>query len=354
MRTRDHRQVFGIQHPIVLAPMAGGPSTPALVAAVSNAGGLGSLGAAYLVPSAIRDAVAAVRRLTDRPFAVNLFVPEPAPPDMSRVAEVQAWLASYRAELGLSAPRLPDPLVIPFEDQLAAVVEARVPVASFTLGVPPAGAVQALAEAASLVVATATHVEEARALERAGVSAIVAQGAEAGGHRGIFLGRERDALIGTMALVPQVVDAVGVPVIAAGGIMDGRGIVAALALGACAAQLGTAFLACDEAGTDDLYRRALAESHDTSTTITRAFSGRPARGLQNRFMEEWAAREPAPFPLQNTLTADIRAAARRAGRPDLLSLWAGQGSAKTRRMPAAELVRALAGEMAAARRDAGA
>ena len=353
MRDRDHLQAFGIQHPIVLAPLAGGPSTPELVAAVSNAGGLGSLGAAYMTPSAIRDAIATIRRLTNRPFAINLFVPEPVPPDASRLEQVQSRLSAYRAELGLPTPRLPDPLVIPFEDQVAAVVEARVPMCSFTFGVPPAEAVRALRQAGSLVVGTATHVEEARVLERGGVDAIVAQGGEAGGHRGTFLGRAEDALIGTMALVPQVVDAVRVPVIAAGGIMDGRGIVAALVLGACAAQLGTAFLCCDETGTDEAYRRSLVESHDNSSTITRAFSGRAARGLRNRFVDEWETFEPAPFPLQNVLTADIRAAARRAGRPELVNLWAGQGSPKVRRMPAAELMRALVDEMAAARRNAG-
>ncbi|UQA59797.1 NAD(P)H-dependent flavin oxidoreductase [Polyangium aurulentum] len=353
MRDRDHQQAFGIQHPIVLAPLAGGPSTPELVAAVSNAGGLGSLGAAYMTPSAIRDAIATIRRLTDRPFAINLFVPEPAAPDASRLAEVQSRLSAYRAELGLPEPRLPDPLVIPFEDQLAAIVEAKVSMCSFTFGVPAAEVVRALRQAGSLVVGTATHVEEACVLERAGVDAIVAQGGEAGGHRGTFLGRADDALIGTMALVPQVVDAVRVPVIAAGGIMDGRGIVAALALGACAAQLGTAFLCCDETGTDEAYRRSLVESHDNSSTITRAFSGRAARGLRNRFVDDWETFEPAPFPLQNVLTADIRAAARRAGRPELVNLWAGQGSPKVRRMPAAELMRALVDEMAAARRNAG-
>lgn len=338
----------------MLAPLAGGPSTPELVAAVSSAGGLGSLGAAYLTPAAIRDAIATIRRLTDRPFAINLFVPEPAPPDTSRLVEVQSRLAAYRKELGLPAPRLPDPIVVPFDDQLAAVVEGRAPMCSFTFGVPAPEVVRALRQAGSLVVGTATHVEEARVLEAAGVDAIVAQGGEAGGHRGTFLGRAEDALIGTMALVPQVVDAVRVPVIAAGGIMDGRGIVAALALGACAAQLGTAFLCCDESGTDEAYRRSLVESRDTSSTITRAFSGRAARGLRNRFVEEWQVLEPAPFPLQNVLTADIRAAARRAGRPELVNLWAGQGSPRVRRMPAAELMRALVEEMAEARRDAGA
>lgn len=354
MRARDHHEVFGIQHPIVLAPMAGGPSTPALAAAVSSAGGLGSLGVAYLAPAAIREAIAAVRRQTDRPFGVNLFVPEPAPPDTSRVAEVQGWLAPYRDALGLPAPRLPDPLVIPFEDQLAVVLEARVPVTSFTFGVPAPEVVRALREAGSLVVGTATHVEEARALEQAGVDAIVAQGGEAGGHRGTFLGRAEDALIGTMALVPQVVDAVRVPVIAAGGIMDGRGVVAALALGARAAQLGTAFLGCDEAGTDAAYRRALAESRDTSTTITRAFSGKAARGLRNRFIEEWGEKEPAPFPVQNVLTGELRAAARKAGRAELVNLWAGQAAPMMRKGPAGEVVRALVEEMARAREAAGA
>lgn len=342
------RALFGIEHPIILAPMAGGPSTPELAAAVSRAGGLGSLGVAYLAPAAIRAEIAKLRSLTDRPFAVNLFVPEPAAPDRARVAEVQKWLAPYRAELGIAEP--PVPSSIPFAEQLAEVVAARVPIASFTFGVPSPETVRALKASGALVVGTATHVEEARQLAAAGVDAIAAQGAEAGGHRGTFAGRSEDTLVGTMALVPEIVDAVKLPVIAAGGIMDGRGIAAALALGAVAAQLGTAFLLCDEAGTDPGMRRAVAAAGDTSTTVTRAFTGRAGRGLRNRFTEEWVAREPAPFPLQHHLTADIRAAARKAGRPEFVNLWAGQGVARARAVPAGALVAALVAELATARR----
>lgn len=346
--SRPLGRLLGIQHPIVLAPLAGGPSTPELVAAVSQAGGLGSLGAAYLEPATIRDAVATIRRLTDRPFAVNLFLPEPSSPSDSRVQEVQALLAPYRAELGIPEPPLPATWSIPFEGQLNAVIEARVPICSFVFGAPTPDVMRRLRQSGTVVIGTATHVEEARQLAAAGVDAIVAQGGEAGGHRGTFLGRAEDALIGTMALVPQVVDAVPVPVIAAGGIMDGRGILAALSLGACAAQLGTAFLNCDEAGTDEAYRAELAQSHETGTTITRAFSGRAARGLRNRFIDEWAAREPAPFPIQNALTRDVRNAARKQGRSEFLSLWAGQGAPQVRRMPAAALVQRLMEELRAA------
>jgi nitronate monooxygenase len=342
---------FGIRHPIVLAPMAGGPSTPALAAAVTNAGGLGSLGASYLGPDQIRAEIAEVRRLTAGPFGVNLFAPETDEPDRSRVAEIQALLAPYREELGIAPePLVPDPS---FADQLAAVVDGRPAVASITFGVPAPEVVRALRDAGALVVGTATHVAEARALAAAGVDAIVAQGAEAGGHRGTFIGRAEDALVGTMALVPQVVDAVDVPVIAAGGIMDGRGVVAALALGASAAQLGTAFLTSDEAGSDAVYRSELLRGRDTGTAITRAFSGRAARGLRNRFFDEWAAREPAPWPVMNALTRDIRAAARRLGRPELRSLWAGQGVGLVRSGPAAARVAALVEEMDVARRGLG-
>jgi nitronate monooxygenase len=265
-----------------------------------------------------------------------------------RVEEVQALLAPYRAELGLPEPPRPAAWSIPFDEQLDAVIDARVPICSFVFGVPGPDVVRRLHEVGAIVVGTATHVEEARQLAAAGVDALVAQGGEAGGHRGTFLGRAEDALIGTLALVPQVVDAVSVPVLAAGGIMDGRGILAVLALGACAAQLGTAFLACDEAGTDPAYRAALTRGHETSTTITRAFSGRAARGLRNRFIDEWAGCEPAPFPVQNTLTRDLRNAARKQGRAEFLSLWAGQGVPKMRRMPAAALVQKLLEELRAA------
>lgn len=339
---------LGLEHPIVQAPMAGGPTTTELVAAVSSAGALGSLGAAYLTGAAIRAAVAEIRRRTSRPFAINLFIPEREPLDLARVEAAQAMLAPYRAELGLPTPPVPSPLTIPFEEQIEATLEARVAGVSFTMGALDPAMVRAFQAQGAVVMGTATTVAEARILEGTGVDAIVAQGSEAGGHRGTFAAPFERALVGTMALVPQIVDAVRVPVIAAGGIMDGRGVAAALALGAAAAQLGTAFLTCAEAGTDPAHRRALVESSDESTTVTRAFSGKPARGLRNRFIEEIEPRGEAiaPFPLQNALTRDIRAAATRLGRPELTSQWAGQASAMVRSMSAAELIAALARELA--------
>jgi nitronate monooxygenase len=228
------------------------------------------------------------------------------------------------------------------------VLEERVPVFSFTFGIPPREMLEACRKAGILTMGTATTVAEARALEQAGVDFVCAQGAEAGGHRGTF---DRDAdppLIGTMALVPQIAGAVGVPVIAAGGIMDGRGVAAALALGASAVSMGTAFLLCPEAGTSAPYRAALREARDDSTVITRAFSGRSARGLSNRFTREMAGAALAPFPVQNALTREIRAAAGKAGDSSLLSLWAGQGAPLSREVPARELAARIVREADAA------
>ena len=354
---------LGLRHPIVQAPLAGGGDTPELVAAVSEAGGLGFIGAAYLQPEAIADAARRVRRLTARPFGINLFAPgspvELALPGEVDVEPALARLAPYHAELGLPPPQAPSPPADPFPGQLAAVLESGAAVFSFTFGIPPAEALQAVRERGMLLAGTATTVEEAVALAEAGVDVVVAQGAEAGGHRGTFRGSFEAALVGTMALVPQVADAVGLPVVASGGIMDGRGIAAALALGASAVQMGTAFLACHEAGVPEAYKQAIVGARDDGTALTRAFSGRPARGIVNRFMVEMAGPEGGahvlPFPLQNALTRPLRTAAGRAGRAELLSLWAGQAARLARRLPAAELVARLARETdeAAARLAAG-
>jgi nitronate monooxygenase len=328
---------LGIQHPLILAPLAGGPSTPALAAAVSEAGGLGSYGAAYLPLAKLREEIRAIRARTARPFAVNLFADEGAEADAATLKAAQAQVAKYRAALGLPEPGPPPPPV-PLADAFTVILEEKVPVFSFTFGIPPAGMLLACRDAGIATMGTATSVAEARALEAAGVDLVCAQGAEAGGHRGTF---DRDAdppLIGTMALVPQCVDAVRVPVVAAGGIMDGRGFAAALALGAGAVSLGTAFLRCPEAGTSAPYREALKQARDDSTVITRAFSGRAARGLANRFTREMAGATLAPYVVQNSLTREIRAAATRAGDSGLLSLWAGQAAALARDLPAAEVV----------------
>jgi nitronate monooxygenase len=337
---------FGLRHPIVLAPMAGGPSTPALCAAVSEAGGLGSYGAAYLPPAKLREEIRAIRALTRRPFVVNLQIDDGVSASPQQIAAAQEALAPFRAELGLPPPSPPAPHGS-WRALFEVLVEERAPIFGSCYGVPPRDVLDACRRAGIATFGTATSVSEARALDDAGVDVIAAQGAEAGGHRGVF---DRDAdppLIGTMALVPQVVDAVGVPVIAAGGIMDGRGIAAAIALGASAACLGTAFLRCPEAGTSAPYRAALREAKDGSTTITRAFSGRAARGIANRLTRALARGPWAPYPVQNSLTREIRAAAAKAGNLELLSLWAGQGVAMGREEPAATLVERLAREMAA-------
>jgi nitronate monooxygenase len=256
--------------------------------------------------------------------------------------------------LGLPPPELPGSRGDAFDEQLAAALDSGAAVFSFTFGLLPASAVAAIKDRGMFLIGTATTVEEAIALERAGVDAIVTQGSEAGGHRSTFATPFDMGMVGTLALVPQVVDAVTVPVIASGGIMDGRGIAAALALGASAVQMGTAFLTCDEAGVPNAYKEAILKAREHETRLTRAFSGRPARGIVNRFMTEVEhADDPAvilPFPLQNALTRLLRNAAARQDRADYLSLWAGQGVRLARRQPAATLIARLAHETEAVMR----
>jgi len=328
---------LGMRHPLILAPMAGGPSTPALVAAVSEAGGLGSYGAAYLPRGKVRDVIHEIRALTSRPFAINLFADDGVAADPDVLQSAQAAVAKYREEVGLP-PTAPPAEIATLAEAFPVLFEEQVPVFSFTFGIPSGAVLAACRSAGIVTMGTATSVAEARALEEAGVDLVCAQGAEAGGHRGTFDRNADPPLVGTMALVPQVVDAVRAPVIAAGGIMDGRGVAAALALGAQAASLGTAFLLCPEAGTSAPYRAALRRARDDSTVITRAFSGRAARGLANRFTREMSGAPLAPWPVQNALTREIRAAATLAGDHELLSLWAGQGASLARELPAGELV----------------
>lgn len=340
---------LGIQHPIIQAPMGGGATTPALVCAVCNAGALGFAAAAYLSAEQIVDAARAVRAGTDRPFGINLFSPieaEPLPADPTPALEA---LAGYHEELGLPAPSIPSRRIQPFYAQLAAAVDSGATVFSFTFGLLPSAAMQAVKARGMFAVGTATSVEEAVALERAGCDAIVAQGSEAGAHRGTFLsgGAFDAAMIGTMALVPQIVDAVRIPVIASGGIMDGRGIAAALALGAEAVQMGTAFLTTDESGIPASYKATISSARETETRLTRAFSGRPARGIVNRFMIEVEGRGPAAnlgYPTQNALTRPLRTEAAHRDRAEFLSLWAGQGLRLARRGPARALVERLVSE----------
>jgi nitronate monooxygenase len=342
---------LGLAHPIVQAPMAGGMTTPELVAAVSNAGALGSFAAATTAPADIRRQVAAIRAATDRPFAVNLFVLAPAEANPSEVAFANALLAKYRLELGMETNAAPPAKwAEDFEAQFETVLDLAPPVFSSTFGAIGARKTAALKARGTFVIGTATNVAEAKLLESQGVDAILAQGGEAGGHRGTFVGRFEDSLIGTIVLVPQIVDAVTLPVIAAGGIMDGRGLAAVLALGASAAAMGTAFLAAPEAGTHPLHKEALAGSEDTGTTVTRAVSGRHARGIRTRYMEEMAAHAdqlPA-YPVTNALTTQLRAEAAKQGNTGLMVMWAGQGARMATVRPAAQIVAETAAQAEAA------
>jgi len=345
---------LAIPHPIVQAPMAGGATTAELVAAVCEAGGLGSLAAAISAPQKILDDVAAVRRRTSRPFNVNLFVlDEPAadqPAVRGQMERAAVLIAPIRRELGLPEVNIPTRFCERFADQLAAVREAAPAVASFHFGLPPRDEIGELKRRGCLILGSATNLAEARAWEELGADIICAQGAEAGGHRGTFVGSFEESLIGTMALVPQVTAAVKVPVVAAGGIMDGRGIAAAMRLGAAGAQMGTAFLSCPESGIHPEYKRVLTSPAATRTVVTRAFSGRPARGIVNRYLELLHPHqdEMPPYPIMNAMTSELRAASAKADRTDYLSLWAGQGSPLSRALPAAELVRRLVEEMGGA------
>ena len=341
-----------LTHPIIQAPMAGGGDTPALVAAVCEAGGIGFIGAAYLTPQQIKESAEAVRAKTKRPFGINLFAPLPPPTFPGNADTAVALVGRYYQELGLPAPALPASTGSPFAEQAAAVLETGAAAFSFAFAPPPKATVDAAKARGMFTIATATTVDEAVALENVGVDAIAAQGGEAGGHRGTFATDFESGLVGTIALVPQVIDAVKLPVIASGGIMDGRGIAAALALGAAAVQMGTAFLTCDEAGIPECYKAAIFAAREHQTRITRAFSGRPARGIVNRFMTEVEIEGPEgailPFPIQNALTRPLRTAAAKQGRAEFLNLWAGQGLRMARRQPAAELVAKLVRETEAA------
>jgi nitronate monooxygenase len=338
---------LGFQNPVIQGPMGGGASTPELVAAVSNAGGLGSLGAAYQKPDEITATIRRIKSLTSKPFAVNLFSggygtkPDPDPGPILDV------LAEIHEALGLPAPVAPQLPPDPFAAQLEAVLDAGPPIFSFTFGIPDGDAMSRLKARRIAILGTATTVEEAQMLAEAGVDAIVAQGAEAGAHRGTFARSFEASMIPIFDLVPAVRSVVSLPVIAAGGIMDGRDIARALRLGASAAALGTAFLTCPECGAPEAHKQAILAARKDTTVITRAFSGRPARGLANTFISKLAGREDIilSYPRQNILTRAMRTAAAKLGESGFLSLWAGRGVARARALPAGELVKRLMEEM---------
>jgi nitronate monooxygenase len=340
----DFLELLGITHPIIQAPMSGF-APPALAAAVCNAGGLGSIGCAGLPPARVRDEVGALRQATNRPYNLNFFVHARPRLDPDATARMQARLAPYFDEFGLGpVPEPKEPFPHFDEERLALVLELRPRVVSFHFGLPEASAVRRIKEAGCIILSSATTVAEARSLEASGADVIIAQGFEAGGHRGSFSDSPGAGMVGTMALVPQIVDAVRLPVIAAGGIADGRGIAAAFALGASGVQLGTAFLGCPEATISSLHRARLRSAADDGTELTRAFTGRPARALRNRYITEMADSEPLEFPLQGSLVGPLWQLPSEKARADFMPLWAGQAAPLIGESAAGQLVGRLVTE----------
>lgn len=342
------KQLLGIELPIIQAPMAGVQSS-ALAVAVSNAGGLGSLPCAMLGLEAMRGELTAIKAGTGKPFNVNFFCHVPPAPNAEREAVWRAALSPYYREFGIDADTIPaGPGRTPFSSDAAGVLDEFKPaVVSFHFGLPSADLLARAKTWGSKILSSATTVEEARWLEAHGVDAIIAQGLEAGGHRGIFLSEDLSTQVGTFALLPQVVRAVKVPVIAAGGIADARGVAAAMTLGAAGVQIGTAYLLCPEATTSPVHRAALMSEAARHTALTNLFTGRPARGIVNRIMKErgpMSADAPA-FPLATAAIAPLRAKAESRGSGDFSPLWSGQNASGCKAIPAARLTRELAADI---------
>jgi nitronate monooxygenase len=338
-----------LELPIVQAPMGGGPSTPALAAAVSEAGGLGFLAAGYRSAAAVREEIGELRRLTGRPFGVNLFVPGPAPADRGAL---EAYASTLSGEAERYGVELGDPVHDDdgWDEKLALVADERVPVVSVTFGCPSGIEVDAMHDAGCALWVTVTSAAEAAAAQAAGADALVVQGVEAGGHRGSF-DEAAPADLGLLALLQLVRAVTDLPLVATGGIATGRGVAAVLAAGAAAAQLGTAFMLTPESATSPAHRQALRGAGPTA--LTRAFTGRSARGIENRFMRDHEADAPHGYPELHHLTAPVRAAARERGDAEGFHLWAGQAHPLAAELPAGELVLRLANEAREALRSAG-
>jgi nitronate monooxygenase len=342
---------LGIRVPIVQAPMAGGPSSQELVAACCAAGALGGFGFAYTQPAEMEKQAAWVRERTASPFVINLFT-SPQPGEVKEQRAALDAVAHFYSELGLGTPQPVQPPYAPdLNAQLDAIERIKPRAVTSHLADFPAERVRKFRSLGILVGAAATTIGEAKHLESLGVDFVIAQGGEAGGHRGTWLRDPYDAMTGTLALTRLVVKAVKIPVIAAGGIMDGAGIAAVLALGAQAAQMGTAFIPCPESGASQVHKDALLAAKEDDTRVTEKFSGKPARGIVNRFIREMADQPQLVFPAQNAVTGKLRAASAKAGKSDCVALWSGQAAPLSRRMPAGELVKKLEEETLAALRS---
>lgn len=342
------QQLFGIELPIIQAPMAGVQGS-ALAIAVSNAGGLGSLPCAMLNVEGMRKELATIKAATARPYNVNFFCHTPPAPNAQRETAWRSELAPYYKEFGIDAAAIPaGPGRSPFDAEAAAALgEFKPAVVSFHFGLPPAELLRQVKGWGAKVLSSATTVDEARWLEAHGADAVIAQGLEAGGHRGIFLSEDLSTQVGTFALLPQIARAVNVPVIAAGGIADPKGVAAAMALGAAGVQVGTAYLLCPEATTSAVHRAALKSAAARHTALTNVFTGRPARGIVNRIIRERgpiSAAAPA-FPLATSAIAPLRAKAEAQGSGDFSPLWSGQNATGCKEVPATALTRELASRL---------
>ncbi|TLS36039.1 NAD(P)H-dependent flavin oxidoreductase [Pseudalkalibacillus caeni] len=333
-----------VRYPIIQAPMAGGVTSTSLVSAVSNAGCLGMIGAGYMSAEQLQEQIREVKALTENPFGVNLFIPGRYMTTDEKVALSNRLLDPLKKELSVHEKTTNLPTAEKdydnFANQLKVILDEGVPVCSFTFGIPSEEVIGQLKQANVTVVGTATTVKEAILNEKAGMNVVVVQGSEAGGHRGTFEESSEGSMIGLMSLVPQVVDQVNIPVIAAGGIMDGRGIKASFCLGAQGVQMGTAFLTCEESGANELHKKEILKATEDQTVITKAFSGKAARGIQNDFIETMKAYEDSlpAYPVQNTLTKGIRKAAATQGKPAYMSLWSGQSPRLSKNQSVDELI----------------
>lgn len=340
--------MLSIQYPIIQAPMAGGITTSSLVSSVSNAGGLGMIGAGYLDASGLQSQIREVKSLTDHPFGVNVFILQKAETTEEEIKKAYDLLQPYREELQIQSEVPTFSNTKTFEEQINVIIEEKVPVVSFTFGLPSKEVISMLKEKEITVMGTATTVKEAMMVEELGMDAVVVQGSEAGGHRGHFLREAGESLIGLMSLIPQVTDHVTIPVIAAGGIMDGRGIVAASVLGAKGVQMGTAFVTCKESGAHPLYKEAILHASEDEAVLTKAFSGKEARSIQNQFINEMKQHEShlPPYPIQNTLTSGIRKSAKQVNKPEYMSLWSGQSPRLSKNITVEELFQKMISDVA--------
>jgi nitronate monooxygenase len=335
-------KLIGTDYPIIQAPMAGGVTTSEFVSSVSNAGVLGMIGAGYMNPEELRKQIREIKQLTTRPFGVNLFIPQQPSYSAEDIKKANELLQSFRDELGIESETQLPPYenVTTFEENLNVVIEEKVPVCSFTFGVPSKDLIIELKKHNIVVIGTATTVNEALIDEEVGMDAVVVQGSEAGGHRGTFVKNPQESLVGLMALLPQVVDQVNIPVIASGGVMDGRGVIASMFLGAEGVQLGTAFLTTIESGAHEQHKKAILRANEDETMLTTVFSGKPARGINNQFMIELKRYEDSilDYPIQHYLTSNIRKEAANQDNPEFMSLWSGQGVRLSKNQSVTELI----------------